>query len=66
MPHSAMNLATVTIPTAELRVGMFVHLDRGWMSHPFALGSFRIDDAGQIATIPQPGPGTSALESRQE
>lgn len=30
---------------------MFVHLDLGWMSHPFALSSFRIADAGQIATI---------------
>ena len=30
---------------------MFVHLDLGWMSHPFALSSFRITDAGQIATI---------------
>ncbi len=40
-----------TIDTADLRVGMFVHLDLGWMSHPFALSSFRIADAGQIATI---------------
>jgi len=30
---------------------MFVHLDLGWMSHPFALSSFRITDAEQIATI---------------
>lgn len=44
-------LAAPTITTAELRVGMFVHLDLGWMSHPFALSSFRIADAGQIATI---------------
>lgn len=48
-PH---NVSTVTtIETAELRVGMFVHLDLGWMSHPFALSSFRITDASQIATI---------------
>ena len=40
-----------TIETAELRVGMFVHLDLGWMSHPFAVSSFRIADAAQIATI---------------
>jgi HD-GYP domain-containing protein (c-di-GMP phosphodiesterase class II) len=43
--------AATTIDTAELRVGMFVHLDLGWMSHPFALSSFRIADASQIATI---------------
>jgi len=30
---------------------MFVHIDLGWMSHPFALSSFRLADAGQIATI---------------
>lgn len=45
-------MSTVTtIETAELRVGMFVHLDLGWMSHPFALSSFRISDVSQIATI---------------
>ncbi len=43
--------AAATIATADLRVGMFIHLDLGWMSHPFALSSFRITDAGQIATI---------------
>jgi HD-GYP domain-containing protein (c-di-GMP phosphodiesterase class II) len=43
--------AAATIPTADLRVGMFIHLDLGWMSHPFALSSFRIADPGQIATI---------------
>jgi HD-GYP domain-containing protein (c-di-GMP phosphodiesterase class II) len=42
---------TAIIDTADLRVGMFVHLDLGWMSHPFALSSFRIADAAQIATI---------------
>ena len=30
---------------------MFIHLDLGWMSHPFALSSFRIADPTQIATI---------------
>lgn len=43
--------AAATIATADLQVGMFIHLDLGWMSHPFALSSFRIADAGQIATI---------------
>ena len=40
-----------TIATADLQVGMYVHLDLGWMSHPFALSSFRIADAAQIASI---------------
>jgi len=30
---------------------MFVHLDVGWMSHPFPLSSFRIASAEQVATI---------------
>ena len=34
-----------------LRVGMFVHLDMGWMSHPFPLGSFKIANPEQMATI---------------
>lgn len=46
-----MTSAAPTIATAELQVGMFVHLDLGWMSHPFALSSFRIADATQIAAI---------------
>jgi HD-GYP domain-containing protein (c-di-GMP phosphodiesterase class II) len=49
--RTVSNRKLTTIDTAELRVGMFVHLDLGWMSHPFALSSFRIADAGQIATI---------------
>ena len=39
------------IDVDALCVGMFVHLDLGWMSHPFPLGSFKIADAQQIATI---------------
>lgn len=35
----------------ELQVGMFIHLDLGWMSHPFPLSSFRISSVEQIATI---------------
>ena len=39
------------IDVDALCVGMFVHLDLGWMSHPFPLGNFKISGAGQIATI---------------
>ncbi|MEO6661401.1 MAG: HD domain-containing phosphohydrolase [Burkholderiaceae bacterium] len=39
------------IDVDALRVGMFVHLDLGWMSHPFPLSSFRISNAEQVATI---------------
>ena len=40
-----------TIAVQDLRVGMYVHLDLGWMAHPFPLSSFRIVSADQIATI---------------
>src|SRR3954464_10395831 len=42
---------TDEIDVQALRVGMFVHLDVGWMSHPFPLSSFRIMSAAQLATI---------------
>jgi hypothetical protein len=34
-----------------LRVGLYVHLDLGWMSHPFALSHFKITTADELATI---------------
>ena len=40
-----------TIDVEELRVGMYIHLDTGWMSHPFPLSSFRISDPDQIRRI---------------
>jgi putative nucleotidyltransferase with HDIG domain len=42
---------STTIDVRELRVGMYVHLDIGWMSHPFPLSSFKICSDDQIATI---------------
>lgn len=39
------------VEVAHLRVGMYVHLDVGWMGHPFPLSSFKIAAADQIATI---------------
>lgn len=40
-----------TVAVQDLKIGMFVRLDLGWMSHPFALSSFRITSDDQIATI---------------
>ena len=34
-----------------LRVGMFVHLDLSWMSHPFPRSSFRVESDDQLAII---------------
>jgi HD-GYP domain-containing protein (c-di-GMP phosphodiesterase class II) len=42
---------SATIAVEELRVGMYIHLDGGWLSHPFPLSSFRIATADQIATL---------------
>jgi HD-GYP domain-containing protein (c-di-GMP phosphodiesterase class II) len=39
------------IDVDELRVGMFIHLDLGWMAHPFPVGSFRITHPQQIDKI---------------
>lgn len=39
------------IAVAELRVGLYVHLDLGWMDHPFARSSFKIASPRQIETI---------------
>ncbi len=43
--------AAPTVAVEDLRVGMFIHLDGGWLSHPFSLSSFRIANAQQITTL---------------
>jgi len=35
----------------DLRVGMFIHLEGGWLAHPFPLSNFKIGSPQQIATI---------------
>ena len=42
---------TSTIAVEKLRVGMFIQLDGGWLSHPFPLSSFRIAGEDQITTL---------------
>ena len=42
---------STTIAVEELRVGMYIQLDGGWLSHPFPLSSFRIAAPEQIATL---------------
>lgn len=39
------------IEVSDLRIGLFVYIDLGWMSHPFPLSSFKILSDEQIATI---------------
>lgn len=40
-----------TIAVADLRIGMFIQLQGGWLSHPFPLSSFRIDSEEQMAVL---------------
>ncbi|GAB3489128.1 DUF3391 domain-containing protein [Curvibacter fontanus] len=42
---------TELIDINELRIGLYVELDLGWMSHPFPTGSFKISSNRQIETI---------------
>lgn len=42
---------TSTVAVGDLRVGMYIHLDGGWLSHPFPLSAFRITSNEEIATI---------------
>jgi len=42
---------TTPIQASALRIGMFVHLNVGWMSHPFPLSSFKLTSNEQIETI---------------
>ena len=46
-----MQAKTQRIDVGDLRVGMFIQLDLGWMAHPFPLSSFRIQAPGQIEEI---------------
>lgn len=39
------------VAVEDLKIGMFIRLERSWMSHPFPLSSFRISSVDQIATI---------------
>ncbi|MDO9315989.1 MAG: DUF3391 domain-containing protein [Burkholderiaceae bacterium] len=46
-----------TIEVAALKIGMHIHLDGGWMSHPFPKSSFKISSLDQIATLRSLGLG---------
>jgi HD-GYP domain-containing protein (c-di-GMP phosphodiesterase class II) len=44
-------MAATPIAVEDLRVGMYIQLDGGWLSHPFPLSSFRIAGPEQIHTL---------------
>jgi putative nucleotidyltransferase with HDIG domain len=57
------------IDVSKLKVGMFIHLDLGWMAHPFPLSSFKLNSEEQILILRRLGlsqvrwsPGKSELQ----
>ena len=48
---TADNRTNATIAVSELRLGMFVRLESGWLAHPFPLNNFKIVSAQQLATM---------------
>src|SRR6218665_2949746 len=57
------------IDVSQLKVGMFIHLDLGWMSHPFPLSSFKLSSEDQLLILRRLGltqvrwsPGKSELQ----
>lgn len=57
------------IDVSQLKVGMFIHLDLGWMSHPFPLSSFKLSSEEQLLILRRLGltqvrwsPGKSDLQ----
>jgi HD-GYP domain-containing protein (c-di-GMP phosphodiesterase class II) len=51
IPLEMSNEESVWIDVKSLRVGLYIELDVGWMSHPFPTGSFKISSQKQIDTI---------------
>lgn len=58
------------IDVSQLKVGMFIHLDLGWMSHPFPLSSFKLSSEEQLGILRRLGlkqvrwsPGKSDLQT---
>jgi len=49
--RAATASSTELIDVDALRPGMYIHLDLGWMSHPFPLSSFKIASPQQVSTI---------------
>lgn len=49
MPNHASD--TFYIDIDQLQAGLYIHLDLGWMDHPFSVSNFKITDDAQIETI---------------
>lgn len=51
------------IPIEQLAVGHVVHLEMGWMDHPFPLNVFRISSQQQLVTLRSLGRGEFLVEN---
>jgi putative nucleotidyltransferase with HDIG domain len=58
------------IEVSQVTVGMFIHLDMGWMAHPFPLSSFKLSSEEQLQILRRLGlakvrwsPGKSDLQA---
>lgn len=51
MFHRLSVNSSILIDPGQLRIGMYVQLDIGWMHHPFPVSRFRIVSADQITTL---------------
>ena len=49
MPNHASD--TYYIDIEQIQIGLYIHLDLGWMDHPFSVSNFKITDESQIETI---------------
>jgi len=47
--------SSILIDISQLRVGMYIQLDVGWLHHPFPVSSFRVASVEQIATLRELG-----------
>ncbi|MBH2043792.1 MAG: DUF3391 domain-containing protein [Comamonadaceae bacterium] len=47
--------SSILIDISQLRVGMYIQLDVGWMHHPFPVSRFRIVSVKQLATLKELG-----------
>src|SRR5450830_976390 len=43
------------IDISQIRIGLYIHLDLGWMDHPFTFSNFKIKDADQLTKIRETG-----------
>ncbi len=45
----------VEIELNKLRIGLYIHIDLGWMDHPFPMNRFKIKSEDQLRTLRQLG-----------